>query len=364
MAAETSLAMAAADHPMVRITRVASRYLIFDIDDVMFLRRHHNLCSVFSGTVPQNPQQNVFMGLPVELMAEEARALVEDGAAYVVEDADFHLRLVTELTKRASLAAKKSEVDVAVHDREDFGKQRDEYLMDITQKGTAVMQAHLDEKQALREASLLKASTGKKNKKGKRAGGDVAGQPSQTSQTDEPAVPSKPAEDDGDEGLFGPPEPVAPPALRKAQKDTPAPSIPYAVTPTTTGPLLGRTAGPPAPGTQECSLMVDVPPSYPLFKHLHDKGYYMMPGLRFGCDYNVYPGDPLRFHAHFQATSYGWDEEINMMDLTAGGRLGTGVKKGWLVGGAGPAVADEEAPQTQEKPKHAARAFCLEWAGM
>lgn len=337
------------DHALVRISRVASRYLIFDIDDVMFLRRHHNLCSVFSGTVPQNPQQNVFMGLPVELMAEEAKALVEDGVAYVVEDADFHLRMLKELTKRAN------GVEDGVTEIVDLGTQRDEYLSDMTQEGTAVMQAHLDEKQALREASLLKVSKSKKNKKGKRAEGDVNGQEGQvgipTSSENVPTVESAKA-NEVDEGIFGSTERAASQVMARAAL---TPQAPYAVTPTTTGPLLGS----PDTGSQELqpkSMEVEVPPSYALFKHLHDKGYYMMPGLRFGCDYNVYPGDPLRFHAHFQATSYGWDEEINMMDLTAGGRLGTGVKKGWLVGGG--------QPQGDESKTPSARVFCLEWAGM
>jgi len=338
-----------AGHALVRISRIASRYLIFDIDDVMFLRRHHSLCSVFSGTVPQNPQQNVFMGLPVELMAEEAKALVEDGVAYVVEDADFHLRMLRELTKRAN------GVGDGIIETRDLGTQRDQYLSDMAQEGTAVMQAHFDEKQALREASLFKASKSKKIKKGKRTEDDVNGQEDHadtpTSTENLPAGESAKA-NEVDEGLFGPTELAADQVVVKPSL---APQTPYAVTPTTTGPLLGS----PAMGSQEHRpeyMEVEVPPSYALFKHLHDKGYYMMPGLRFGCDYNVYPGDPLRFHAHFQATSYGWDEEINMMDLTAGGRLGTGVKKGWLVGGG--------IPQGEESENPSARVFCLEWAGM
>jgi tRNA-splicing endonuclease subunit Sen34 len=81
-----------------------------------------------------------------------------------------------------------------------------------------------------------------------------------------------------------------------------------------------------------------------------------MPGLRFGCDYNVYPGDPLRFHSHFSATSYGWDEEFSMIDLIGGGRLGTRVKKGFLIGGK-DADAEPDADA-------AVRAFSIEWGGM
>jgi len=66
----------------------------------------------------------------------------------------------------------------------------------------------------------------------------------------------------------------------------------------------------------------------------------------------AYPGDPLRFHSHFLVAGKEWDEEIDLMDLVAGGRLGTGVKKGYLIGG------------TSGEGEANARAFSIEWAGM
>ncbi len=70
---------------VVRISKIAGRYLIFDLQDVVYLRRHHSICAVFVGTMPQNPTQNIFMGLPVELLAEEASVLVNKGAAYIAD---------------------------------------------------------------------------------------------------------------------------------------------------------------------------------------------------------------------------------------------------------------------------------------
>jgi tRNA-splicing endonuclease subunit Sen34 len=99
-----------------------------------------------------------------------------------------------------------------------------------------------------------------------------------------------------------------------------------------------------------------VPSSYPLFAYLHARSYFITPGLRFGCDYTVYPGDPLRFHSHFLAVGYDWDEDIPLMDLVGGGRLGTGVKKGFLIGGKGPTESAEE--------DAGVRTFCIEWGGM
>jgi tRNA-splicing endonuclease subunit Sen34 len=75
----------------------------------------------------------------------------------------------------------------------------------------------------------------------------------------------------------------------------------------------------------------------------------------------AYPGDPLRFHSHFLVVSYDWDQNIDIMDLVVGGRLGTGVKKGFLIGGAQKGIdeVDSEADRVDT-----VRAFSLEWAGM
>ncbi|PSS02231.1 tRNA intron endonuclease [Coniella lustricola] len=112
---------------------------------------------------------------------------------------------------------------------------------------------------------------------------------------------------------------------------------------------------------QAHAVPIETPRAYPLYKHLNSQGFYITPGIRFGADYSVYPGDPFRYHAHFMATSFGWDEEITVLDLVTGGRLGTGVKKGFLIGGEAPAKST--APE-QDAGKDHFRAFTIEWAAM
>lgn len=86
----------------------------------------------------------------------------------------------------------------------------------------------------------------------------------------------------------------------------------------------------------------------------------MAPGLRFGCQYVAYPGDPLRFHSHFLCNGMQWDEEFDLLHLIGGGRLGTGVKKGYLIGGR-----DESSHESKDGEEESdARAFCIEWGGM
>ena len=69
---------------------LAHKYLLYDINTITHIRHRYNITGVLIGGLPQAPQQNVFLGIPVELMPEEARVLVEKGVAYVVDDVKRH----------------------------------------------------------------------------------------------------------------------------------------------------------------------------------------------------------------------------------------------------------------------------------
>lgn len=74
-------------------------------------------------------------------------------------------------------------------------------------------------------------------------------------------------------------------------------------------------------------------------------------GIRFGGDYLVYPGDPLRYHSHFVATvSESPLAKLMPMEIVAHGRLGTATKKAHLLCGW-----DDE--------KQEVSYFSIEWAG-
>jgi tRNA-splicing endonuclease subunit Sen34 len=124
----------------------------------------------------------------------------------------------------------------------------------------------------------------------------------------------------------------------------------FAVTPTTTKELVNAE-------TDTVCERPDVPEG-PLARHLQLNGYYMTPGLRFGARYSVYPGDPLRFHAHYMANQYGWEEEIPILDVVEGGRLATAVKKAFLIGGEEPRQC------SSSSDGGIVRTYSIEWAGM
>lgn len=90
---------------------------------------------------------------------------------------------------------------------------------------------------------------------------------------------------------------------------------------------------------------------YLMYRALRSQGYFLSPGARFGGRFIAYPGDPLRYHSHLtvQACLDYRHEPLDLLQLVSGGRLGTGVKKLWVVGG----VKDDEEIEF----------FSVEWAG-
>ena len=287
----------------VEISFIGGKYLLFSIEIYSYLRRQHRICGMLVGTLPQSPSQNVFLGLPVQLMPEEVFLLVDKGIASVIDDRKAHRRV----HQSPSLTT------------------RSQYLANIESEGAKASMARLASQNRRKQQALEKRKHPR----------DATGDPSEISKTD--VAGTEPDQD----------------SLFSATTGTPPPSShlqsTFTITPPTSAHLL-------PPSSEDAALALPTPTSYPLYAHLHNKGYFITPGLRFGCQFTVYPDDPLRYHSHFLANSTQWDEDINLMDIVGGGRLGTGVKKGYLFGG--------EDPNSGNAGGDNVRTFSVEWAGM
>jgi tRNA-splicing endonuclease subunit Sen34 len=289
------------------LSLVAGRYLVFDIDVAIHLRREHSICGYNVGTLHTIPSQNNFLGLPMIIMPEEAQMLVDDGIAYIVDDSQAHNKALYQ------------------------GKP------DQTAAYLEAVDGHAD---------LVRNVRSREREEGKRRALELRRQK---------AIQKG----------------HVPPSDSTASTASTSTSYAHFITPTTSSLLFKGSAESllDLSPSNEGGLLSNVPPTtYPLFRHLHRRGYFMTPGLRFGCQFTTYPGDPLRFHSHFLTTDFGWNQEINLMDIVGGGRLGTGVKKGFLIGGKNDAVVDKEldiALKTSTEPSESTvRTYSIEWAVM
>jgi tRNA-splicing endonuclease subunit Sen34 len=284
------------------IFSVAGQYLLYDVNVVSYVRREHRICGVLTGNLPRANQQNIFCGIPLLLLPEEARLLVVKGHAFVVDDAKAHRDQMKALPAH-------------------------------------VKQQHLDSQQAkgLVAAQAVHASSQRKSARW-----------SEERSTPSRRAARESAETDSsiEETLFDSPTSSRPSTRSVATRDP----RPYGTVPTVSYPPLDSSL------YKDNSVVPEMTPSFYLFAYMHSEGYFLSPGIRFGSNFMAYPGDPLRFHSHFLVVGKQWDEPIDLKDLVAGGRLGTGVKKSFVLGGVEP-----EKEVTEDK---IVRTYCIEWAAM
>ncbi|KAK0534338.1 tRNA-splicing endonuclease subunit [Tilletia horrida] len=264
------LAEVRAAHPDRALVHLANGdALVWTVEDVKLLRTSHHIIGLMSGTLPIAPQQNVFLGLPLQLIPEEVTFLLRRGAIVLVDQSAL-------------------------------------------------------ERQALYEEAEASGESG-----GSSPALEKSTLPQQVSEGDAATSPTE-------SGVLVP---------------RPPPSTSFQTNSRHIHTTLSSARHPPSTSTGPPTATSTATPTWPYpstplerarcatFDDLHARGYYMGTGLRFGGEFVVYPGDPLRYHSHFSTTvlvaSSGEDEggesSMSGLDFVASGRLGTAVKKAHLI---------------------------------
>lgn len=70
---------------------------------------------------------------------------------------------------------------------------------------------------------------------------------------------------------------------------------------------------------------------FTVFCNIHQQGYYLTDGLKFGGHFLVYPGDPGIYHSVFIVYCIPFDKKLSAIDYATLGRLATSVKKTLLL---------------------------------
>lgn len=370
----------------VPVSVIGAHAYVWRVHDASRLRVDHHICGLLIGTLPLIPQQNVFLGLPLQLIPEEVVYLLRVGAIVLIDDvASFDQpsrsdvdRYIAALNDDAARQA--AEQDAASK------KSRGAAIQKLLQQGGSDTAAATGED----SATLQKAIAKRKAREEKRAmekeralalaaaaDGDAA--PSALAASVPPPADTVKAEERGSIAVLGRDEwnQVALPSAY--QYTTPAaalePPLPmdwyHPVQPGSEGARVHTTLS----SAKRAGLWV-----YPrtmterarcaVFESLHDLGYYMGVGLRFGGDFVVYPGDPLRYHSHFTATvKTSPSAPMSAMELIANGRLGTAVKKAHLIAACDRVRQDDVSPselQLEDSIDNrfgSVEYFSLTWAG-
>ncbi|KAF9792960.1 tRNA-intron endonuclease catalytic domain-like protein [Thelephora terrestris] len=262
---------------------------VWDIDDIAVIRTEYRVCGTLLGTLPHLSQQNVFLGVPLVLSPEEAVLLVNKGFAVLVDDPAAH-----------------SSPELAALEKWNLGRS------ELVQSQIAALEAK-DTGSHSKDMSMSEKAQQKREQREARRAAATA------------------IKTDADAALSVSRVPVQAP---RPPRTAPTYTV---IIPGTSTSFSWYTQEPHAYSTIQAAKDAGIW-SYPsdlterakcaVFQDLWEKGYYMGGGLKFGGDFLVYPGDPLRYHSHFTATVIeSPDKSIMPMEIVAHGRLGTATKK-------------------------------------
>ncbi|KAJ9109234.1 hypothetical protein QFC21_000563 [Naganishia friedmannii] len=292
---------------------------IWDPQHAATLRVTHHIGALATGTLPGVAQQNVFLGLPLVVMPEEAVLLIENVVTLTFHSWTAGLGICHFINVPHAYRPPTAQ-EISAHT-----SARLEMVHDLQ---AAALEAS-EEKKRVFERSRAEGGAGAG--KGKRGKGKEGVRATTITEKEEAATDS----------LFAPPTPRQPP--------------PHAATTTSQAYFSSITShphpfthpwfNPSLPSAIYTSLSlaqqagVWTYPSTPLerarcavYRRLWEEGMFMGQGVKFGGEFLVYPGDPLRYHSHFVTTTLPTlSTPIRPLELVAWGRLGTATKKAHLL---------------------------------
>ncbi|CAH0398733.1 unnamed protein product [Chilo suppressalis] len=244
---------------------------VWNAEDWYLLRSEHRICGSLIGSIASYPRQNEFLGLPMALMSEEAALLVEKGICELCE--------IPNLTKAPSKEEKA------------YIKECEQRIVDEQREGLRKRRIE----QMSQKLDIIAA--GKKQKLQSKGITDV--------QLDKEALLQE--------------------EINKLPKLSPAYLLVHLPTEhfkTSDRKLVSIDVLRPSVEDRDGNFR------YCVYKDLWDKGHHVTNGLKFGSDFLVYPGDPVRFHATYMVRCiYDKATPFRPANLVAFGRLSVAVNK-------------------------------------
>ncbi|XP_047534527.1 tRNA-splicing endonuclease subunit Sen34 [Vanessa atalanta] len=215
---------------------------VWNSKDWHTLRSTHRICGALIGTIVSYPRQNEFQGLPMALMSEEAALLVEKGLCELIELPNIKEELSEEKKQKIQ------EMDQKIIDEQSEALQKKK-IEQLSQKIDIIV-------------------AGKKKKMMSKGIFDI--------NIDKDTLLQE--------------------EINKLSKATPANILIHLPTEhfiNTENIKLEIDV------LRPCIMFGDGAIRYTIFKDLWERGYYITSGSKFGADFLVYQGDPVKFHAMY-----------------------------------------------------------------
>ncbi|XP_075461486.1 tRNA-splicing endonuclease subunit Sen34 isoform X1 [Ascaphus truei] len=285
---------------MILLHLLEGKAFVWNAEDARKIREQHGLVGNLVGALARKPRQNARLGLPLQLLPEETRLLVEIGAATLVRSCLDEMAHSEEDDLPMDSAGSSFSPD-------DGGTSRPEveaYKQHLHESYKGQWSLALQEKRRTLENLSDRIAEGRTRRKRQR------GEPEEELMESSPQGQIKELQNFEETFTFP----------REAMMvQLPTARLPHGKVEEVD--LHQVSSIWPHAGQKEHEMR------YQVFRDLWQKGYFLTTGSKFGGDFLVYPGDPMRFHAHYIAICFPYNEEIPLSDIIIAGRLGTNVKK-------------------------------------
>lgn len=242
---------------------------VWNTDDWFALRSKHRICGQLLGTLPSHPRQNIFSGLPATLLPEEAALLVEENICKLFKYEGFKNLPSEDIQKMVV------ETEARLYEEQSHF-MRIQRVKQITEKMDVIIAG--------------------KQKKMKERGENA---------TDKTLDHKALLEEETNN-------------LQPLSKVHTLVQIPTSH---------------PWPQEKTAVSLQELKPNplgtikYEVFKDLWSRGYHITSGSKFGGDFLVYPGDPVKFHAMYIVRCMSTTTKLSLPQIVAYGRLGVSVNK-------------------------------------
>ncbi|XP_067402553.1 tRNA-splicing endonuclease subunit Sen34 [Emydura macquarii macquarii] len=264
---------------MIQIHVLEGAALVWSAEDAREIRERFRLVGTLVGALARKPRQNARLGLPLQLLPEEARLLAELGAAILVKGTE------SQPPAEGEELTQVSEVQVYQQGLEESYQEQQR----LAGAARAALLVQLADRIAEGQA---------RRRRQRRETLDAV---------EDSRLPDSPFVLPRDSMMVQlPTARCRPGRVERVDWTSPSPDWPH--------------AGCPAHEAR-----------HRVFRELWGRGYYLSGGNKFGGDFLVYPGDPLRFHAHYIALCCPQGAPLPLPALVAAARLGTSVKKTLLL---------------------------------
>ena len=288
------------------ITESSGKCFLWNAKDVITLRQNHRICGVAVGSLPRKPWQNSFFSLPVLLMPVEVKFCLDKSLAKLkTKDIEEIVKeKKVDLNTNTELRSETENEQIRIFKKEKFEKSQLYY-------GKKKMKKDVRKWQQMCEQDVAQF-----RKKYPKQDDDIENKDTVKESCKDVEANTK-GKGEGEEEITC--------EERKYFDHSIRVHIPTSLTDEHFE-SFNEIPSFEFPSTIREQLF------YKIYQDLWSKGYYITSAEKFGGDFLVYPGDPLRYHSKFIVVVMDTKENMTSQQLMVYGRLGSSVKKTVVLG--------------------------------